>query len=271
MSNLFELKNLLIEPVETSLYIPPIVWKGDSLGHLGINDLFFFVLEGECFLNVDNESYIIKPGQMAFLPKGKMRTYTHSSENFKMYEMAFVATTENKNLMNVLELDCGDFVIDVPDVKKVCELFETSHIVERYKSPLHNVTWCANILSVISIYANVREKEKTSEGKLFRPVINFMSENLNKPAKTEDFANILHMQTTYFIKRFKKQFGIPPISYFNRMKIYKAMTLLAGTDLPIDKIAQMVGISDSSYFARMFRSFAKVTPTKYRTEFKRNI
>lgn len=270
MYELFELKKLLIEPIETSLYIPPIVWKGDSIGHIGINDLFFFVLEGECFLNVDNESYIIKPGQMAFLPKGKMRTYTHSSENFKMYEMAFVATTENKNLMSVLGLDIGDLVIDVPDFKMICDLFENSHRVERYKNPLHNVTWCANILNIISIYANVREKEKTSEGKLFRPVINFMSENIDKPVKTEDFATLLHMQTTYFIKRFKKQFGMPPISYFNRMKIYKSMTFLAVTDLPVDKISQMVGINDSSYFARMFRSFTNVTPTKYRTEFKRN-
>ena len=79
------------------------------------------------------------------------------------------------------------------------------------------------------------------------------------------------MQTTYFIKMFKKQYGIPPIAYFNRLKIYKAMSLLLSTDLSVDAIAQNVGINDPSYFARMFREHANITPTRYRLEFKHKL
>ena len=89
-------------PEALYLYVPPIVWKGDSVGHMGEYDLFFWVLEGECFLRIDSQNYIIRPGQLAYLPKGKMRAYTHASERFSMYEMAFSATSDAKNLMETL-------------------------------------------------------------------------------------------------------------------------------------------------------------------------
>ena len=83
-----KLKEITIRPEAIYLYVPPIVWKGDPLGHIGEKDLFFWVIEGECFLKIDNQNYIVHPGQLAYLPKGKMRTYTHVSERFTMYEMS---------------------------------------------------------------------------------------------------------------------------------------------------------------------------------------
>jgi uncharacterized protein YabN with tetrapyrrole methylase and pyrophosphatase domain len=52
---ILELKNITIVPESVHLYIPPIVWKGDSVGHIGTFDVFFLVLEGECFLKIDSE------------------------------------------------------------------------------------------------------------------------------------------------------------------------------------------------------------------------
>lgn len=270
MDEVLEIRDLNIEPIKTSFYVPPIIWKGDSVGHIGTNDLFFFVLEGECYLNIDGESFIIKPGQMAYLPKGKMRTYTHTSQNFKMYELAFSAKSGDKNIMEILDLMSGDYVVDVDDSKYVSELFENSYRVELYKSALHIINCCANVTNLISIYAAKREKLRTADANFFKPVIEYMSKNIDKTIKTDEFAELLHMQTTYFIRKFKKQFSIPPIAYFNRLKIYRSMTLLTGTDLPVDKVAQLVGIADSSYFARIFKQHTKITPTMYRNEFKRN-
>ena len=112
-----KLENLKITPYSVHLYVPPILWKGDRIGHIGERDVFFFVLEGECFLSVDAQSYIVKKGQLAFLPKGKMRMYTQASENFSMYEMRFKAElNDNENLMEVLDLTEQNFVVDVENM-----------------------------------------------------------------------------------------------------------------------------------------------------------
>ena len=70
-NNTIAINELSVKPIDMFLYSPPLVWKGDRVGHIGINDTFFFVLEGECFINIDNEYSIIRPGQLAFLPKGR--------------------------------------------------------------------------------------------------------------------------------------------------------------------------------------------------------
>lgn len=269
IKELLSVENLTIEPKEVCLYVPPIVWKGDAIGHIGVNDLFFFVLEGECFLSIDSENYIIKPGQLAYLPKGKRRAYTHVSKHFSMYEMAFSATCDDKNLMELLGLTDDNFVVSITDTEKISSLFESSHRKELYKNPLYDIGWCANIINIIRIYANERQKQNSLESQLFKPVLDYMSANYDKTLKTEAFASLVHMQTTYFIKRFKKNYGLPPIAYFNRMKMYKAMGMLSGTDLPIEQISKKIGITDTSYFARVFKKYCNITPSQYRTEFKK--
>ena len=119
IEGMYGLGELSVKPAALFLHIPPLVWKGDILGHVGKNDLFFFVLEGECFLRIDSQSYIVRPGQIAYLPKGKVRAYTHASERFSMYEMAFVAHVQGQELMELLGLTDGDYVVSVEDVEQM--------------------------------------------------------------------------------------------------------------------------------------------------------
>lgn len=264
----FALKEITIKPETLYFYVPPIVWKGDSVGHIGKRDLFFWVIEGECFLRIDNQNYIIHPGQLAYLPKGKMRAYTHASERFTMYEMAFSAESGDRSLMEILGLADMDYVVDITDKEEMSRLFEASYRDEFYRTPLNDLMWCANIANIIRIYAHERSKQSASESKLFRPVLEYMSENLGRSVNIDELAALMFMQPTYFIKKFTKAYGISPLAYFNRMKIYKAMGLLAGTNLSIEEISKEIGIADSSYFTRMFKKHCKVTPTRYRLEFK---
>lgn len=263
------LDELTLKPETIYLYVPPIVWKGDSVGHIGERDLFFWVVEGECFLRIDNQSYIIRPGQLAYLPKGKVRAYTHASERFTMYEMAFSATTKGKSLMEELGLTESDFVVDIQDKEEMSALFENSHHKEMFKSPIYDIAWCANIANIITIYAKERAKQHNGEAKTFKSVLEYMSQNIGRSIKLEELAALVYMQPTYFIKRFGEIFGVPPLYYFNRMKIYKAMGLLSGTDLSIEEISKQLGIRDTSYFTRMFKKHCSLPPTAYRAEFRK--
>jgi len=80
-------------------------------------------------------------------------------------------------------------------------------------------------------------------------------------------AEVACMQPTYFIRRFKAAFGSTPIVHFNKLKIYKAMTLLSSTDYSLQKIAMEVGVSDAAYFSRMFKKHCDISPTEYRKMF----
>ena len=269
IEEIYRLGELTVKPASLYLHVPPFVWKGDCVGHIGKNDLFFWVIEGECYLHIDSQSFIVRPGQMAYLPKGKMRAYTHASERFSMYEMAFVAKSDGKELMQVLGLDEGEFVVDIPEKEKMSELFEGCARRELFANPIYDMAWCANILNIIRMYAEQRGKVGASERAVFKPVLEYMSENIAKNMTVEELSSVVFMQPTYFIRQFGKVFGLSPIAYLNRMKMYKAMGMLASTDTSIEKIAREIGITDTSYFARLFKKHACVTPSEYRAQFKK--
>lgn len=265
----FKLNNLKITPISVHLYVPPILWKGDRIGHIGMHDVFFLVLEGECFLNVDAQSYIVKKGQLAFLPKGKRRMYTQASEKFSMYEMRFEAeVNEGQDLMEVLGLSEQNFVVDLENSEEVRQLFENSNRDELFKNLVYDVAWCANIVNIIKVYATQRQKQEDNDYWFFRPVFEYMTLNLAKQVRLEELAAIVHMHPTYFVKKFGENCGMPPLAYLNNLRMYKAMSLLAGTDDSIEKIAKAVGITDSSYFARMFKKHTGMSPTDYKNIFK---
>ena len=71
-----------LNAIAVELYSTPITWKGDPVGHIGKKDAFFYVVKGECYVRIENESFIIKEGELAFLPEGKMRTYSTINSEF---------------------------------------------------------------------------------------------------------------------------------------------------------------------------------------------
>lgn len=267
MEQFFNIEKLEISPSSTSLYVSPILWKGDPVGHIGENDVFFFVLEGECYLDVASETHILRKGQLAFLPKGKARRYTQMSDSFALYETSFCVGANGNNLMSALGLSCSNFVVDVDDPEALKRLFESSVRIEMAKNPLHSISACANTLSIIRIYAEARSRLESDDRSRFSSVIGYMSENMHGELTLGELADNACMHPTYFVRKFRLAFGMPPMAYLNRLRIYKAMSLLSSTESSVEDIAEAVGIRDRSYFARIFKRHTGVTPTEYRSAF----
>lgn len=269
--NLISKDGIHIIPKETAIYVPPLVWKGDPIGHIGKNDTFFYVLEGECFLKVESEYSVIKSGQLAFLPKGKMRSYTQVSNTFSMYEMSFSANVGERNLMEIFGMTDGDFVVSVENTEEMRSLFESSYRTEMHKDALYDLSWCSSALSIINIYLNLRRKHDGTGKAFFIPVVKYMEEHLTKQIKVEELASLVYMEPTYFIRRFKMALGLPPLTYFIRMRMYRAMGYLSGSNLSIEEISALVGISDSAYFSRLFKKFCNTSPSEFRKVFQKNM
>lgn len=263
------IKNLNIKPLGIFMYLPQITWKGDCVGHIGENDVFFWVLEGECFLLIDDEATIVRPGQLAYLPKGKKRMYTHASERFSMYEMAFSAEADGQNLMSFLGLTENNYVVDISDYVEMSTFFEKSYHAEMFKNPIYDVEWCANILNIIKTYAEARNAMAGNKDKFFEPVLKIMSESIDRRVTTEELAGAVYTQPTYFIRKFTKAFGISPQNYFSKLKLFRAMNLLVSTKLSVEDIARKTGMEDASYFSRFFKKNCGVTPIEYRKAFRK--
>ena len=261
------IKNLTLEPKIVQLFIPPIKWKGDAVGHIGNNDALFFVASGECCIIIEEKSFIIKEGELAFLPKNKMRSYTTvHEESLTLYEVNFDAKIDGVYWYDALGFSGDAFVVNPKNKAEIKRLFEESVRYEHKKNILHEFNFCANILAVLREYIMERS-ESESLARPFDAVIDYMNENIDKQIRIEELAALVYMQPTYFIKKFKAAFGESPIVYLNKLRIYKSLYLLASTSLSLGEVAVKVGIYDSSYFSRMFKSYSGTTPSEYKNLF----
>lgn len=257
------IQGMSVSPKKAQLYIPPIKWRGDPKGHIGVYDTFFYVVSGECSLMIDGEYTILKPGDLAFLPKGRMRAYSNMSETITLYEMNFSADIDGENWYRALGLENGDYVVRHNSNEMISDLFESSVRYELNQSILYDVIHSSNVLSLIKIFATLKT-EQDNISKLFLPVISYMKEHLDKQIKISELAELVYMEETYFIKKFKKALGDSPITYLNKLKIYRAMSYLVERSFSLSEISRKIGIYDSSYFSKLFKSYTGITPMEYR-------
>ena len=263
-------EDFTLSPYRVNLYVPPIQWKGDPTGHIGENDTFFWVVAGECYVTIETESFIVKAGQLAFLPKGKMRIYSSLSEDLVMYEMNFAASINSAYWYTQLELQGENYAIDIADPERMSRWFETSLRHEMNKDIAYDIIWCCNLANILCTYVTER-KRADQRTEFFKDVIKYMNDHIHSCLTIDTLAGIACMQPTYFIRRFKAAFGFSPIVYFNKLKVYKAMTLLSSTDFSLQKIAARLGISDAAYLSRMFKKYCSISPAKYRALFRQDM
>ena len=68
-------------------------------------------------------------------------------------------------------------------------------------------------------------------------------------------------------RRFKAATGMPLIDYLQNLRIEQGKHLLETSDLPVEEISAEVGYADASFFRRLFKRLAGLTPLAYRRMF----
>lgn len=92
-----------------------------------------------------------------------------------------------------------------------------------------------------------------------------MYENIESSMTIQDIAGILGMSYSSFRKLFKEYTGLSPASYFQDIKLQRAIDLLCKTDLSIKEIAYTLNFESPDYFSTQFKKKTGRRPRDYRT------
>lgn len=80
-----------------------------------------------------------------------------------------------------------------------------------------------------------------------------------------ELARMCNLSESHFFARFKAVYGISPIEYKNRILISQAELLLFDEpSLTIERISELLGFESDSYFRRLFKKLAGMSPREYR-------
>ncbi|MEX0314785.1 MAG: AraC family transcriptional regulator [Allomuricauda sp.] len=94
-------------------------------------------------------------------------------------------------------------------------------------------------------------------------VRNFIEGNLHRIIYVDELAALIDFSVPYLKMWFKQNFGVPPRSYINRLKIEKAKEDLTKKKTVTD-VAFELGFGSSQYFATTFKKYTGMSPKAYK-------
>jgi AraC-like DNA-binding protein len=218
-----------------------------------------FVVGGSCTFYLDGSKHELSQGNLFLYYPNQAQEYIYAVENkpvvFWVHFMGDGAT----KLIEKLELHAGKH--DLSNAQDVFVLF--NKLVDEYKiMSLYYEEYAIGILYRLLTLIGRYIKNVERNDKFIRIIEKIYADPLTS---NEELAQICHYSTMHFIRKFKKQYGMTPLKFKQRILIDKAKDLLKNESLTVTQIAVMLGFeSEPLYFNKLFKSCTGVSPSKYR-------
>jgi predicted TIM-barrel enzyme/AraC-like DNA-binding protein len=94
-------------------------------------------------------------------------------------------------------------------------------------------------------------------------VMKYIAENYNDKISLEYLARVAHISVNYLSALFKKEVGMSFKSYLVQFRIQKAIDILNEKDIPLYKVAELVGYYDYTQFSKMFKKVTGKNPSNF--------
>jgi AraC family transcriptional regulator len=91
-----------------------------------------------------------------------------------------------------------------------------------------------------------------------------IAEKIGEPISVSMLSSIVGLSRSYFSHAFRRSVGLTPHAHVVRLRIERAMMLMAHTEASLSEVALAAGFADQSHFSRAFRRLAGVTPARWR-------
>ena len=114
----------------------------------------------------------------------------------------------------------------------------------------------SQIQDLSEVYTDIQ-----NEDPLFQSIISFIKDNYMNKIVLDDVANELNYSVSS-IKNKLKEHDLTFNTTLNRYRIYKSIHFMKLDELPIYKIAKMVGFSDYKYFCTKFKKYTGFSVTE---------
>lgn len=110
-----------------------------------------------------------------------------------------------------------------------------------------------------------QETEHSLKGDfVISPVLEYITTNYMMPITIDFLADLCHLSTTHFRRKFHEIMGSAPLDFLNSTRIEEACKQLKSTDDSILSISEQVGFQSISSFNRCFSKLMGESPKQWR-------
>ena len=111
---------------------------------------------------------------------------------------------------------------------------------------------------VLSDLAEIFELSPGPDERVAR-AMEHVRKHLAETVRRADLARAAGVSEAHLQELFRVSAGVSPMEYVIRLRLRRAMDLLARTGLPVGQVAERCGFASPYYFARLFRARLGVT------------
>lgn len=94
----------------------------------------------------------------------------------------------------------------------------------------------------------------------------YMEQYYKNDLTLQELSKLCGYSPSHFSRCFKEHYGVNFVQYLTQIRIEKAKTLLAETELTIAEITEKIGFQSASYFSNTFKKITGLAPNQFRAD-----
>lgn len=253
---------LYVQEVGSLQSVSPHISRRDNLESF----LFFVVTKGRGNLSYHGQVFPLMTGDCVFL--NCLEEYAHESSLEEPWELSWVhfyGISANILYQHFLDLG-GDFLfhpsrlsifLDTLDI-----LFETQKNPGNSRELLSHRYLTDLFALCVDEIGNTGSSSVTEK---VRDIQNYIDTHFSEKISLDDLAEQFFISKFHLSREFKKLTGTTIGNYLTAQRVSHAKKQLRFTRLSLDAIAGECGLSDTSYFVKVFKNAEGMTPGEYRS------
>lgn len=232
-----------------------------------------FILEGKGYLEIENQTYHLKRGQIFLIPPNTVsRYYADSTDPWHYAFVSFVGSHAEKYVHqagfseHTFVREC--YIPPEQYSKLIYEMLEAHLLTIANELKRTGLLFCLFALLTESFQtSNSFTQYEYPSSTYLEHAIQFMQFNYKRNIQINDIANYIGITRSYLFSIFKKNLNTSPKEYLLHYRMDKAIELLKTTSLPISSISEHVGYENPLTFSKMFKNTVGMSPSLYREKF----
>lgn len=213
------------------------------------------------------ERYHYEEMMIAAIQTGDMEKVVEASEKFRHYRLKPRSEDSLRNAKNLMIVWNTLFRKAVQQVDVHPAYIDS--VSENFARKIEN---CVHINDLQSLSREmmhkycllVRNHSKRGYTPIVRDALNYIDFHVSEPLSLKLISERVSVSPSYLSAQFRRETGKTLTDYINEKRIRDSLVLLSATELPIQKIAEQVGIYDENYYSRLFKKYLNQTAKQYR-------
>ena len=229
----------------------------------------YYLVSGETKYFVGEEIFHLLPGDFIFVPRQVI--HQTDSENCLHNErilMSFEDAIFDEGTHPLLEKLSECKLIHIPANKAylVQDLLTKLQIEANREDEYRETLMKLYILELLALLCRLKydyTPQISESEKLINAIADYIRENYSQELSLSVLSKQFALSESCLSRKFKAVSGFGLNEFITSVRIHNAERLLAQGDLPVTRVAELCGYSDSNYFAAVFKKIKGMSPVKY--------